>query len=141
MDRNDIINMQSQLADIEAAWREQNNEEQLLADASALFNDGNFNEAAEAYRRVAELYPDSTAATEGFNQSIEALVTGATKAAASGSFDAAETMLDYALAYAADAEGAAELKAQLPSMQQAWQQEQQARAQALEQAKQWLRSI
>ena len=134
--RNDIINMQSQLADIEAAWREQNNEEQLLAEASSLFKDGNYSEAAEAYSRVAELYPDSSSATDGFEQSIAALVTGATKAAASGKFDAAETMLDYALSYAPDIEGAAKLKAQLPDMQQAWQQEQQARAQALEQANQ-----
>ena len=134
--RNDIINMQSQLADIEAAWREQNNEEQLLADASSLFRDGNYNEAADAYRRVAELYPDSTRAEDGFEQSVTALVTGATKAAAGGKFDAAQTMLDYALSYDPDAEGAAELKAQLPGLEQAWQQEQQARAQALEQANQ-----
>ena len=135
-ERNDIINMQSQLADIEAAWREQNNQEQLLAEASSLYKDGNYNEAAEAYQRVMELYPDATAATEGFEQSIDALVSGATRAAAGGKFDAAATMLDYALGYAPDAADAVALKSQLPAMEQAWQQEQQARAQAQERANQ-----
>jgi len=135
-ERNDIINMQSQLADIEAAWREKNNEEKLLAEAALLFTDGNFNEAADAYSNALALYPDSEAASDGFEASVEALVTGATRAAASGSFDVARNMLDYALTYDPDSEDAIDLKNQLPTMEQAWQQEQQARAQAAERAKQ-----
>ena len=131
--RNDILNMQSQMADIEAAWQAQNSEEQLLADANVTAESGDYASAANAYREVMTRYPDSEAAQSGLDAALEGMSNSAAQAAASGRFDAASTLLETALGYDISLTAATDLQARLPEMEQQWRAAEEEKALALQQ--------
>ena len=134
--REDIARLLEQLPAIEQAWNDNRQLAQSIEDAGALYKKGYFSKAAAAYGEVLARNADSSAAKEGFDKSVAALVAHARSAVNRGDFTTARKSLASATNLAPGNAAGAALLADLPGLEQAWQQQQAAAAQEKEAARQ-----
>jgi len=133
-EREDIIELEAQLPQLELAWIGENQLTEGLNEAKALYDKGHLSKAAEVYRDLGQAHPDSTAASEGFDQSIAALLKHVRLSIGRGDFSKAASTLASAASFAPDSASVGELQSELPALEQAWQAEQEQVARAEEAA-------
>ncbi|MFT6288182.1 MAG: serine/threonine protein kinase [Alcanivorax sp.] len=118
--REDLGELQSQLPALEEAWQSESRMANRLTEAQAFFRKGSFLAAAEVYREVLKVTPDSAPAQRGLNDAHSALVSAAQKSADKGKFDDAQMFLTQALELDSDSESATALEGNLATMEQSW---------------------
>ncbi|MEH6589827.1 MAG: protein kinase [Halioglobus sp.] len=133
-EREDIRSLQLQLPELEQAWSEQQNLNEAIAEAQALYQKGHLSKAADAYLRLMQEHSDLAEARDGFSKSIAALVRHAQTSVDKGDFEKARRSLNTVTSLAPDDKPAAKLLAQLPGLEQEYQRQQAAVAQAREEA-------
>ena len=133
--RQDVVTLQEQLPEIEAAWNQQNKVAARLAEANGLYKKGDFSTAADVYIEVLELDPESSQAEQGLSDSMASLINAAQKSADKGDFATARDNIAAALKLDADSVAANELSDELPGLENAWKQRKAAEAKRLQMAK------